>query len=157
MRGNDMGYGKGDLVADFETVDQTGVQRKLSEYLNDGPVVLFFYPKAFTPGCTKESCHFRDLAGEFAEVGAQRIGVSADSVAKQKEFDTKHSLGFPLLSDPDKKIAQAFGVKRFGPLMNKRSTFVIDTDRRILAALSSEMNMEVHADEALKVLREAAQ
>ena len=147
----------GSKVPDFPTVDQQGVRRQFSDYLADGPVVLFFYPKAFTTGCTKESCHFRDLAGEFAELGAQRIGVSADSVERQAEFDAKHSLGFPLLSDSDRAIAKVFGVKRMGPLLNKRSTFVIGTDLTLLADISSEMNMEVHADEALAVLRREQQ
>ena len=113
--------------------------------------MLFFYP-AMTTGCTKESCHFRDLAGEFAEVGAQRVGISADKVAKQAAFDAKHTLGYPLLSDADRAVAKAFGVKRMGPLMNKRATFVIGTDRTVVAAISSEMNMDVHADEALAAL-----
>ena len=95
----------GDHVPDFDTVDQHGTSRRFHEYLADGPVVLFFYPKAMTTGCTKESCHFRDLAGEFAQVGAQRIGISADKVEKQAQFDEKHSLGFPLISDTDKSIA----------------------------------------------------
>jgi peroxiredoxin Q/BCP len=146
----------GDQAPDFTLQDQTGQQVSLDGLLADGPVVLFFYPKAMTTGCTKESCHFRDLAGEFAEVGAQRVGISADKVDKQAAFDAKHSLGYPLLSDADRKVASAFGVKRPGPIFNKRATFVIGADRRILAAISSETNMDVHADEALGVLRNAA-
>jgi peroxiredoxin Q/BCP len=146
----------GDQAPDFTLQDQTGQQVSLDALLADGPVVLFFYPKAMTSGCTKESCHFRDLAGEFAELGAQRVGISADKVDKQAAFDQKHSLGYPLLSDPDRKVASAFGVKRPGPIFNKRATFVIGTDRRVLAAISSETNMDVHADEALDVLRRAA-
>lgn len=146
----------GDQAPDFTLQDQTGQQVSLDGLLASGPVVLFFYPKAMTSGCTKESCHFRDLAGEFAAVGAQRVGISADKVDKQAAFDQKHSLGYPLLSDPDRKVASAFGVKRPGPIFNKRATFVIGTDRRVLAAISSETNMDVHADEALDVLRSAA-
>lgn len=145
----------GDLAPDFSLPDQTGTVRTLSGLLADGPVVLFFYPKAMTTGCTKESCHFRDLAGEFAAVGAQRVGISADDVDRQAAFDGKHSLGYPLLSDADRTVARQFGVKRPGPLMNKRATFVIGADRRVLAAFSSELNMEAHADEALRVLRSA--
>ncbi|MFN7149239.1 MAG: peroxiredoxin, partial [Microthrixaceae bacterium] len=115
--------------------------------------VLFFYPKAMTSGCTKESCHFRDLAGEFAALGAQRVGISADKVHKQAAFDDKHGLGYPLLSDPDRTVAAAFGVKRMGPIPNRRSTFVIGADGRILAEVSSETNMDVHADKALEALR----
>ena len=143
----------GDTVPDFSATDQHGTEVQLSTLLADGPVVLFFYPKAQTSGCTRESCHFRDLAGEFAEIGAQRVGISADPVAKQAAFDTRNSLGFPLLSDPDRSVAGLFGVKRLGPLFNKRSTFVIDTDRRVLDVITSEVNMDVHADRALAVLR----
>ncbi len=143
----------GDHVPDFATTDQHGTTRNFHEILADGPVVLFFYPKAMTTGCTKESCHFRDLASEFAEVGAQRVGISADTVEKQAKFDEKNSLGFPLISDRDKSIAATFGVKRPGPLMNKRSTFVIDTDGTVLGTFASELNMDKHADEALAVLR----
>lgn len=148
--------GIGDIAPDFTLPDQTGTDRTLSDLLAGGPVVLFFYPKAMTTGCTKESCHFRDLAGEFAAIGAQRVGISADKVDKQAAFDQKNSLGYPLLSDTSKTVADQFGVKRSLLPMNKRATFVIDTDRRILAAISSETNMDVHADDALRVLRERA-
>jgi peroxiredoxin Q/BCP len=146
----------GDVVPDFELSDEDGNPRKLSDELAKGPVVLFFYPKALTGGCTKESCHFRDLAGEFAAVGAQRIGISADPVERQKKFSDKHSFDFPLLSDPDRAVAKQLGAKRPGPIMNKRVTFVIDTDRRVLAVISSETNMDKHADEALAVLSQHA-
>jgi peroxiredoxin Q/BCP len=121
-------------------------------------VVLFFYPAAMTPGCTKESCHFRDLAKEFADVGAQRVGISRDDVEKQHEFSAKHDFDFPLLSDPDRKVAELFGVKRgfAGLSPNQRVTFVIDTDRRVLARIASEVRMNTHADQALDVLRKRA-
>ena len=146
----------GDHVPDFDTTDQHGNHRKFSEFLADGPVVLFFYPKAMTTGCTKESCHFRDLAGEFAEIGAQRIGISADSVERQAAFDEKHDLGYPLLSDSDKSIAAIFGVKRALLPFSKRNTFVIDSDGTVLERIASETNMDVHADRALSLLRERA-
>jgi peroxiredoxin Q/BCP len=115
-------------------------------------VVLFFYPKAMTPGCTKESCHFRDLEAEFATVGAVRLGVSADPVDRQRQFAEKHGLEFPLLSDPGRVVARQFGVKRPGPLFNRRATFVIGTDQRLLAEIRSEIDMARHADEALAIL-----
>jgi peroxiredoxin Q/BCP len=145
----------GDVVSDFELPDETGTPRRLSELLAaDGPVVLFFYPAAMTSGCTKESCHFRDLKGEFDEVGAQRVGISADSVDKQRQFSEKHTFDYPLLSDPDRVVASSLGVKKMfmvGP--NRRTTFVIDTDRKLLAVLDSQTNMNAHADGALEVLR----
>lgn len=146
----------GDVAPDFELPTDDGSTLRLTDALAHGPVVLFFYPKAMTPGCTAESCHFRDLAGEFAAVGAQRLGISADSVAKQHEFRVKHEFDYPLLSDPDKAVAKQFGVKRSMLPFNKRATFVIDTDRTVLAVIASERNMELHADEALDVLRSSA-
>ena len=144
----------GDTVPDFELPDQTGTPRKLSEFLANGPVVLFFYPAAMTYGCTKESCHFRDLAAEFAAVGAQPVGISADAVEKQKQFDEKESLGFPLLSDPDRVVATQLGAKRTASFLpNKRVTYVIDTDRTVLDVIHSEFSMGSHADKALALLK----
>jgi peroxiredoxin Q/BCP len=144
----------GDLAPDFTLSDDEGNERSLGEFLANGPVVLFFYPAAMTTGCTKESCHFRDLAKEFAEAGAQRVGISPDQVAKQAEFTAKHSFDFPLLSDPDGAVATQFGVRRrFGPLLTRRQTFVIDTDRRVLDVIKSEVRMDTHADQALAALR----
>ncbi|MBX7451188.1 MULTISPECIES: peroxiredoxin [unclassified Mycobacterium] len=148
---------RGDRVADFELPDQTGTTRTLTGLLADGPIVLFFYPAAMTPGCTKEACHFRDLAGEFAAVGASRVGISADAVDKQAKFADQQNFDYPLLSDTDGTVATQFGVKRgllgkFLPV--KRTTFVIDTDRTVLAVIASELNMDTHADKALDVLRQ---
>ncbi|WP_283612855.1 peroxiredoxin [Mycolicibacterium poriferae] len=148
---------RGDRVADFELPDQTGTTRTLTGLLADGPVVLFFYPAAMTPGCTKEACHFRDLAGEFAAVGASRVGISADAVDKQAKFADQQNFDYPLLSDTDGAVATQFGVKRglLGKFMPvKRTTFVIDTDRTVLAVIASELNMDTHADKALDVLRQ---
>jgi len=152
-----VGVGTGDRAPEFEAPDQTGTVRTLAGLLADGPIVLFFYPAAMTYGCTKESCHFRDLGAEFAAVGAQRVGISADAVDTQAQFADRHALDYPLLSDPDRVIAEQFGVKRgFAPLKVKRSTFVIDTDRTVLAAIHSEVSMNAHADRALRVLQERA-
>jgi peroxiredoxin Q/BCP len=144
----------GDEAPDFELPDEAGTLRRLSEMLVDGPVVLYFYPAAMTPGCTAESCHFRDLSEEFAGLGAQRVGVSADPVERQKEFSERYSFDFPLLSDTDGSVARAYGVRRnFGPLPTRRTTFVIGRDRRILDIVRSEVRMSKHADQALATLR----
>jgi len=144
----------GDKVTDFTLRDDKGVDRSLSGFLATGPVVLFFYPAAMTGGCTAESCHFRDLAAEFAEVGAHRVGISPDPVDKQAQFAAVNSFDYPLLSDPDGVVATQFGVRRkFGPLLTKRKTFVIDTDFTVLDAVKSELRFAVHADKALEVLR----
>src|SRR5580693_5747281 len=103
---------KGDLAPDFELADENGQMRKLSDLLTGGPVVLYFYPAAMTYGCTKESCHFRDLKADFDAIGATRIGISADPVDKQLRFAEKHDFDYPLLSDVDRTVAETFGVKR---------------------------------------------
>jgi peroxiredoxin Q/BCP len=147
---------QGDRVAEFELPDQTGTVRSLTSLLADGPIVLFFYPAAMTPGCTKEACHFRDLASEFASVGANRVGISTDAVDKQAKFAEMQKFDYPLLSDADGTVATQFGVKRglLGKLMPvKRTTFVIDTDRTVLDVIASELSMDSHADKALEVLR----
>lgn len=148
---------RGDLVVDFALPDENGTPRRLADLLKSGPVVLFFYPGAMTYGCTRESCHFRDLRAEFEGVGAQPVGISADKVEKQKQFSDKHSFGFPLLSDPDGAVAEQFGVRRrIATLGNRRTTFVIDTDLRILEVIHSEVSFASHADRALEVLRARA-
>ncbi|MFF3848999.1 peroxiredoxin [Streptomyces sp. NPDC002328] len=144
----------GDLVEDFALPDETGTVRKLTDLLADGPVVLFFYPAALTPGCTAEACHFRDLAAEFAAVGANPVGISGDSVDRQQEFAGRHTLGMTLLSDADGAVRERFGVKRgFSLAPTKRVTFVIGQDRTVLEVVRSELRMNTHADRALEVLR----
>lgn len=144
----------GDTVEDFELPDETGTVRRLSGLLAEGPVVLFFYPAALSPGCTAEACHFRDLAAEFAAVGARPVGVSGDSVERQQEFAGRHTLGMPLLSDPDGTVRERFGVRRgFTMVPTKRATFVIAEDRTVLEVVRSELRMNTHADRALEALR----
>ncbi|WP_330341803.1 peroxiredoxin [Streptomyces sp. NBC_00557] len=144
----------GDRVEDFALPDETGATRRLTELLADGPVVLFFYPAALTPGCPAEACHFRDLAAEFAAVGARPVGISGDTVGKQQEFAGRHGLGMPLLSDADGTVRERFGVKRgFSLAPTKRVTFVIAQDRTVLEVVRSELRMNTHADRALAALR----
>jgi peroxiredoxin Q/BCP len=146
----------GDKAPDFTLPDDTGTPRSLSSYLEKGPVVLFFYPAANTSGCTAEACHFRDLAAEFEAAGAQRLGISVDSVDKQRDFSSKHGFDYPLLADVGGAVATAYGVKR-GALLGrltpvKRATFVIGADGLVKDVITSEVKMDVHADEALKAL-----
>ncbi|MFF3755839.1 peroxiredoxin [Streptomyces sp. NPDC002185] len=146
----------GDLVEDFTLPDETGAPRSLTGLLAEGPVVLFFYPAALTPGCTAEACHFRDLAAEFRAVGARPVGISSDVVERQQEFAERHSLGYPLLSDPDGAVRERFGVKRgFSLAPTKRVTFVIGRDQRVREVIRSELRMSAHADRALAALRDA--
>lgn len=150
------GMQQGQLAPDFELPDQSGTPRSLDALLADGPLVLFFYPAANTPVCTAEACHFRDLAAEFAALGATCVGISTDAVDTQAGFAAKQRLGYPLLSDSDGAVAAKFGVKRglLGKLAPvKRQTFVIDPDRTIRKIITGELRAAVHADEALNYLR----
>lgn len=147
-----------DHAPDFELNDQYGTPRRLSALLDGGYVVLYFYPAAMTPGCTTESCHFRDLTAELGELGARPVGVSTDAVERQREFADTYGLDYPLLADPDGAVAEQFGVRRNGLLGSlaptRRLTFVIGPDREILHRINSEVRMQMHADGAVKALRE---
>ena len=143
----------GDLAPDFTLNDHLGQTFTLSDALVAGPVVLFFYPAAMSRGCTKESCHFRDLAREFAAAGAQRVGISMDDPQRQAKFATANALDYPLLVDDGGQVAALYGVKRGADVLRvRRTTVVIGTDRRIIEKVSSELAMQVHADRALAAL-----
>lgn len=144
----------GDKIEDFVLPDETGTDRRLSELLDEGPVVVFFYPAALSAGCTAEACHFRDLAAEFTAAGARPVGISGDAVDRQQEFARRHTLGYPLLSDVDGAVRERFGVKRgFSLAPTKRVTVVIGQDRTVLEVVRSELRMSAHADRALATLR----
>ncbi len=130
----------GDLAPDFELPDQDGAPVRLSE-LRGRPVVLYFYPKAATPGCTTQACGVRDHRADYARAGATVLGVSPDPVAKVKRFHDKQSLNFTLLADEDHAVAERYGVwvqksmygrSYFG---NERTTFVIDAAGSVAAVL----------------------
>jgi len=142
-----------DTIPDLTVVLDDGSQVRLSALAGDNHLVVFFYPKAFTGGCTAQACHFRDLGAEFAEAGASRVGVSRDDLETQARFSGKHGFDFPLISDPDGSVAKAFGAKRPGPMPSKRQTIVLDPHLRVVHRVSSETNMDLHADEALAYLR----
>lgn len=143
----------GTQAPDFDLPDQDGRMHDLAGLVQRGPVALFFYPVAGSSGCTKEACHFRDLAVEFAHVGAHRVGISVDDIAAQERFALAEGLDYPLLSDLDGEVASAYGVKRRFITPVKRATFVIDEDQRVVNVITSELNMTTHADHALESLR----
>ncbi|HTN53315.1 MAG TPA: peroxiredoxin [Anaeromyxobacter sp.] len=116
----------GDKAPDFTLPDTDGKPVTLSALLQNGPVILAFYPKAFTPGCTKQNQNFRDKLPSVQEKGAQVIGISVDSVAKQKEFKEKYGLPYPLLSDGDGKVAALYPGKMPVLGVANRANFVID-------------------------------
>lgn len=127
---------KGDLAPDFTAADQNG-ETLHSTDLKGKKVVLYFYPKDNTPGCTKEACNLRDNYQDFLDKGYVILGVSPDSVESHKKFAEKFDLPFPLLADPEKKIIKAFGAwgekKLYGKTYDGllRSTFIIDEEGRI--------------------------
>ncbi|MHB8827568.1 MAG: peroxiredoxin [Acidimicrobiales bacterium] len=143
----------GDPAPDFHLRDQDGVERRLTDFLATGPVVLFFFPAASSSGCTRETCHFRDLASEFAAHRANRVGVSMDAVDTQAAFAALNRLDYPLLADVGGAVARLYGVKRFLEVLRvRRTTFVIDARGVVREIISSELNMNVHADRALAAL-----
>lgn len=144
----------GEKAPDFTLPDQDGNDVTLSDQLNEGAVVLFFYPKAFTNVCTAEACSFRDAFEEFASAGARIIGVSADSVEKQKQFHTKYQLTFPVLSDPETKVYDLFGLRSSSSawMMNDRVTFVIDKDGYVRNHSTGNLVSDPHVQESLKVV-----
>ena len=125
---------------DFELLDQDGEARRLSDYRGQ-KVILYFYPKDMTSGCTKQACSFRDLMPQFREKGAVVLGVSRDSVASHKKFETAHGLPFTLLSDPELKVIQAYDVwkekKNYGKVSMGvvRTTYLIDEKGIIVKAM----------------------
>jgi peroxiredoxin Q/BCP len=143
----------GSPAPDFELPAQNGRSVRLSDCLAEGPVVLFFYPAALSPGCTRQACHFRDLGREFDAAGAVRLGVSRDGVERQREFADGHDLGYPLLADEGGVVAAAYGVRRRLLTPVKRVTFVVDRQQVVDDVIASELDMRVHADRALDAVR----
>ncbi len=129
---------------DFSLPNQNDQTITLSEVLNRGPLILYFYPADFTPGCTKEACSIRDLHDEISKVGLQVIGVSPQSSESHRRFRDKHSLQFDLLSDSDKKVIKAYNVD--GPLGFgvRRATFLIGADGMIDSAVLADLRIAEH-------------
>jgi len=135
----------GDPAPAFSLADQTGQTRTLAEYKGKW-LVLFFYPKADTPGCTTEACNFRDDISRITALGASVVGVSLDDRASQAKFTKKYQLPFPLLSDIDGHVAHAYGaLKSFGLIkFAKRHSFIISPDGRI-AKIYRDVNPDTHS------------
>ena len=120
----------GALAPDFALTDQGGRQVKLSDY-RGRKLLVYFYPKADTPGCTKQACSVRDHRAELSELALAVVGISPDQPKAQQAFDQKYGLGFPLLSDPEHVIASAYGVGKEGAGGINRSAFLIDEQGRV--------------------------
>ncbi|WP_303672832.1 peroxiredoxin [Vampirovibrio chlorellavorus] len=147
----------GQTAPDFELPDAEGQAVRLYDLLAKGWVVLFFYPKDNTPGCTAQACSFRNSYQEFRALGAQIFGISADSKESHQGFSQQQNLPYPLLSDSDGAVAKAFGVKKTLGLLPGRATFVIAPDRTVRLAYASQLNPESHQQKALEVLQNQKQ
>ena len=144
----------GDHCPIFSLPDSLGKDIQVNDYLGQKILVLFFYPKDDTPGCTKEACAFRDAYADFVDLGCEVFGISSDAAATHQNFQQKHQLPYPLLSDSQKKVRQQFGVpgNLFG-LIPGRVTYVIGLDGKVAGIFNSQTNPVGHINEALKVVK----
>jgi len=139
----------GDSAPDFTLPDQTGTPVRLRDLLGRTTVVLYFYPKDQTPGCTTEARAFRDSYAAFAEAGAEVVGISSDSVASHRRFAAKEALPFLLLSDRGGAVRDLYGVEKTLGILPGRVTFVIDTAGGVRHVYSSQLRAARHTREAL--------
>lgn len=142
----------GDRAPDFRARDQEGNELALRDLLAGGPLVLYFYPRDFTPVCTKEACFFRDVHEQLAARGARVVGVSSDTDESHREFAQQHRLPFPLLSDPDRRLARDYGAVHPLGFGTKRVTYVIGEDGTIRGAFHHELRAKKHIDQVLALL-----
>ena len=144
----------GDKAPDFTLPSQTGEQVRLQDRLGERVVVLYFYPKDNTSGCTAEACAFRDSYETFTDAGAEVIGVSSDSADKHAGFASKHRLPFTLLADQGGRVRKAYGVPAALGFLPGRVTYVIDRTGTVRHVFSSMTNIDGHVSEALEVVRQ---
>jgi peroxiredoxin Q/BCP len=156
LTGGGTGLASGTKAPDFTLNDQDGKPVSLSDFRGKQNVVVYFYPKDDTPGCTKESCAFRDQFTAFSDVGTVVIGISSDSESSHKAFAEKYRLPFALLSDKGGRVRSAFGVPATFGLLPGRVTYVIDKQGVIRHAFNSQLNPTKHVDEAIEVLKKLA-
>ena len=143
----------GDKAPDFTLDMQTGENVTLSDFFGKKNVVLYFYPKDETPGCTREACTFRDSYELFTDLGAEVIGVSADTVESHKAFAEHHNLPFTLLSDLDNNVRKLYGATSTLGFIPGRVTFIIDKKGVVRHVFSSQLQPEKHIEEAKEVLK----
>src|SRR3712207_4101447 len=143
----------GSVAPNFTLPSQSGEMVSLEDFLGSKPVVLFFYPKDHTPGCTKQACAFRDDYEEFGKLDAEVIGVSSDSVESHKSFAAKHDLPFTLISDEGGWVRRLYGVPNTFGLFPGRVTYVIDEEGVVRHVFSSQFGVEKHVEEALQGLQ----
>jgi thioredoxin-dependent peroxiredoxin len=149
----------GEQAPDFELPDQDGRPVRLADFRGQ-PAVVYFYPKADTPGCTTQACGVRDHSADYSEAKAVVVGVSPDPVSKVKKFHEKQSLNFPLLADEDHSVAEAYGVwiekSMYGRMYkgNERTTFVVDSEGKVADVLR-KVKPAAHDEQVLAALSEA--
>jgi thioredoxin-dependent peroxiredoxin len=146
----------GTRAPEFELADQDGRTHTLKSLLADGPLILYFYPADFTPGCTKEACSFRDLHQDLMRAKLRVVGVSPQDVASHKRFAAKHDLNFPLLADPEKIAVKAYDLD--GPLGFgvRRGTYLIGTDGKIKDSVLADLRIGAHESFVKKALEAGA-
>jgi peroxiredoxin Q/BCP len=145
----------GDPAPDFEGPTSNGSRLGLKNFLGKKNVVLYFYPKDDTPGCTKEACSFRDNLQPIRSMGAEIIGVSLDSIESHGKFASKYGLSFPLISDKEKRIANAYGVLKDTETSTSRVTFIIDKTGKV-AKVFPKVDVTKHTEEVVSALKELA-
>jgi peroxiredoxin Q/BCP len=146
----------GSKAPDFVLRDQEGNGVHFADHIGKKVIVLYFYPKDFTGGCTAEACAFRDSYETFTDAGAEVFGVSADTAESHHNFADKYRLPFTLLSDPGSKVAALYGLSKALGIIPSRTTFVIDRDGVIRHIFNSMTNMDAHIEEAKKIVLELA-
>jgi thioredoxin-dependent peroxiredoxin len=153
LLGGTPGIRPGDPAPDFTLSDASGRTVRLADYRGKKAVVLYFYPKDDTPGCTKEACTFRDQYQDFKDAGAEVIGVSSDSTASHSKFADKYRLPFVLVADPNGAVRKQYGVPATLGLLPGRVTFVIDREGTVRHVFNSQFQAARHVEEALAALR----
>jgi peroxiredoxin Q/BCP len=134
----------GTNAPDFELADQDGKKHTLKSLLAAGPLILYFYPADFTPGCTKEACSFRDLQSDLLRAKLRVVGVSPQDTESHKRFAEKHDLNFPLLADPDKRVVKAYDVDGPLGLGVRRGTYLIGRDGKIKDSVLADLRIGAH-------------
>lgn len=142
----------GSAAPHFSGLDQHGDQLSLARLLEQGRLVLYFYPRDFTRVCTTQVCLFRDFAAELRKLSASVAGVSTDASETHRKFAERYQVSFPLLADPDGAISRAYETDRWLLNLSKRITYVIDVDRTILGAFQHELSAEKHIEDVKRTL-----
>lgn len=145
----------GDKLPEFQLLTQDGLDFDANEFIGKQAMVIYFYPKDDTPGCTKEACKFRDEFEVFSDLNTVVIGISSDDVASHKAFAEKYNLPFTLLADTEKKVRSMFGVPAFGAgLIPGRVTYIVDKKGIVQYVFNNMKDAELHIDKSLEILKE---